>query len=304
MDFSNLKVDKENTSVRYNDELHKYWTKESGEACISATTLIHKFTTFDEDFWSAYKTLEKLTTQDDFSKMKIELLKDKKFDDGYLLQSNIAKEFFESERQKLLAEWDEKREVSCVRGTAIHKEKELQNLAGKSKELSSLKLGGSFPTIITNNIVGGQKGVYPELLLSRISADGQLRIAGQADLVIVDDWDVYILDYKTGKTMDLKSYFDPRRRKYVMMKYPLNNIMDCNFLHYTLQLSLYAWMIQKIDERFNIKLLMLIHYDHNGGVAYYECEYKKTDVERMLAFHKAQVAHEKFNRSIQKIEWA
>jgi hypothetical protein len=59
-------------------------------------------------------------------------------------------------------------------------------------------------------------------------------------------------------------------------------------------------MIQKIDPRFNIKLLMLIHYDHDGGVTNYECEYIKTDVERMLAFYKQQLEHEEFKKSQQK----
>ncbi len=85
------------------------------------------------------------------------------------------------------------------------------------------------------------------------------------------------------------------------MKYPLNNIQDTNFWHYSLQLSTYAWMIQKIDPRFEIKALILLHYDHDGGNATYECEYLKTDVERMLAFHKKTIEHDEFNRSREKI---
>jgi hypothetical protein len=60
-------------------------------------------------------------------------------------------------------------------------------------------------------------------------------------------------------------------------------------------------MIQKIDPRFNIKLLMLIHYDHDGGCTTYECEYLKDDVERMLAYYKKQIEHEEFNANRQKI---
>ena len=50
--------------------------------------------------------------------------------------------------------------------------------------------------MIDNKLKFGDQGVYPELLLHRISEDGKLRIAGQADLVLVDNEDVYILDYK------------------------------------------------------------------------------------------------------------
>ena len=120
-------------------------------------------------------------------------------------------------------------------------------------------------------------------------------------MIIVDDKDVYVCDYKTNKSIDKKSYFDRARKKHAMMKYPLNNIQDTNFWHYSLQLSTYAWMIQKINPEFNIKLLMLIHYDHDGGVTTYECDYLKNDVERMLAYHKKQIEHEEFNSSRQKI---
>lgn len=46
--------------------------------------------------------------------------------------------------------------------------------------------------------------------------------------------------HNTGKEMEQKSYYDRRNKKHSMMKYPLNNIQDTNFWHYTLQLSTYA----------------------------------------------------------------
>ena len=73
-----------------------------------------------------------------------------------------------------------------------------------------------------------------------------------------------------------------------MMKYPLNNIMDCNYYHYTLQLSLYAWMINRINPEFNIRGLIIIHYDHVGNTTTYKLDYLKTEVERMLKHNKKQ----------------
>lgn len=195
-----------------------------------------------------------------------------------------------------------KRETSCIRGTAIHREHELQHLAGKTKELQHLGLGGNFKSILNNTLEPGQ-GVYPELLLSRISDDGKLRLAGQADLVIVDGYDVYILDYKTNRKIDTKAYFDRKVKKHSTMLYPLNNIQDSNFWHYSLQLSTYAWMIQKINPKFNIKSLILLHYDHDGNNTDYECEYLKSDVERMLGFYKKQIEHEEFKNSRAKINY-
>lgn len=631
IDYNSLPVDKENDIVRYNDKLHKYWVKGSNQSCISVTTLIHKFTVFDEDFWSSYKALESLVSPETFSEVKPDLLDKKIFSSRYLNITGICEEDFKERKQEILDDWAEKREASCIRGTAIHRAHELQHLAGQTKELQHLGLGGKFMPITSNKLEPGQ-GVYPELLLSRISDDGKLRLAGQADLVIVDGFDVYVLDYKgldintpilttngfkllkeinksdiifdrdgnktnilnisdvhynpcykiifdnneeivadhehrwlvsfrnndgsyrekvltteelknsleiykekktsyylpkiinalpikssekdlpidpyilgawlgdgtsvagsitsnnslfweevksrgytygeniagedkcelrtifglrtelnnlnlinnkhipniyylssyeqrldllrgfmdadgyynpkrkrfvmattreyqadyliallatlgvkptkifakkycngkkfdgwdvtftmsenpflirnqegieypktdkssfrvikniievetiptkclevdspthtflagyallpthnTNKEIKTKAYFDRKTKKHSTMKYPLNNIQDTNFWHYTLQLSTYAWMIQKIDPRFNIKGLILLHYDHDGGNTNYECEYLKADVERMLAFYKKEIEHDEFKRSREKI---
>ena len=633
VDFSSLKIDKENDIVSYNDEIHAYWTKNSKQRCISVTTLVHRYTTFDEEFWAAYKTLEALLSIDNFLKIKSLLLDTKKFKLEYLELFRISDKDFFDRKNEILAEWAEKRETSCIRGTAIHREQELLALAGKSPEIQRLGLGGNFKTTTTNKIEPGQ-GVYPELLLSRISDDGKLRLAGQADLIIIDGWDVYILDFKgldintpilttkgfkllkdittqdviydkdgqetnilnissihynpcykiefdnnesiiadhehrwlisfyrgkgkfkdvvmtteelidvfnkynetkntyylpkiknakpleadakilpidpyilgawlgdgskscgiitninpnfwdevsrrgytfgenlsgedraemrtiynlrhdlvrmnllnnkhipieymlasyeqkldllrglmdtdghynvkrkrfvmgttqkwqayelhtllatmgvkstvipctkvcgdkkfqwwdtcftmednpflirnqegieypkidkasfrviknislvetiptkclevdspshtflfgyglipthnTNKKIDLKSFYDRKLKKSQKLKYPLNHIDDANFWHYTLQLSTYAWMIQKIDPRFNIKLLQLIHYDHDGNVTEYECEYRKQDVERMLVHYKKETEYEEFKKTREKINF-
>jgi len=322
INYDKLKIDKEDNLVYYSDDVHKYWTKKTKQYCISVTTLIHTLSTFDEGFWSKYKALQKLLGEDFFdgpvigkqkvkgeskekrgpaSEIKQILLDKKSFNYDLLEQFSITKEQFDNEVDLILSDWFEKRETSCIRGTAIHKEHEMQHLAGNTEELKHLGLEKNFTTDTSNNIEIGKQRVYPELLLSRISEDGKLRIAGQADLVIIDGNDVYILDYKTGKTIDQKSYYDSKARKSQKLKYPLNNIDDCNFMHYSLQLSTYAWMIQKINPAFNIKGLILIHYDHDGGCTNYECKYLKSDVERMLAYHKKQIENDEFNNSKKKI---
>ena len=301
LDYNTLEVDKADETVYYNDKLHKYWTRKSHQSCISVTTLIHNYTVFDEDFWSSYKAIESLADPETFLGIKSLLLDSKKFNEGYLDMTNISKEDFLERKQEVLDEWAEKREASCLRGSAIHKNLELGHLAGDTKELQYFGLGGVFNTNTTNQIAPGVQAVYPELLLSRISPDGELRIAGQADLIIIDGFDVYVLDYKSNREIKMKSYYDRKTKRSQMMVYPLNNLEDTNFWHYTLQLSTYAWMIEKIDPRFKIKSLTLIHYDHDGNVTTYDCEYRKKDVERMLAHYKQKLKHDEFKKSRQKI---
>lgn len=300
--FNELEIDKEDELVRYNDELHKYWVKNTNQACVSVTTLIHEFENFDEDFWSSYKALEALLTEEQFKQVKPLLLDNKIFNNIYYETYSILEEQFMGKKKEILLEWQEKREKSCVRGSAFHLEQENAHLGGNTRELKKFGFQQQdFKTDTSNKIEFGTRGVYPELLLSRISPDGKLRIAGQADLVIIDGTDVYVLDYKTSKEIKQKSYYDVKKRRSTKLKYPLNNIDDSNFWHYSLQLSTYAWMIQKIDPRFEIKKLLLIHYDHDGQYSEYECEYLKNDVERMLAFYKKQIANDEFKKQNERI---
>ena len=87
------------------------------------------------------------------------------------------------------------------------------------------------------------------------------------------------------------------------MKYPLNNLEDCNFIHYTLQLSTYAWMIQKLNPEFIIKDLILVHFDHQGNQNIYHLDYLKKDVEKMLRWHEHQVIREKQKEKYKRIEY-
>lgn len=98
-----------------------------------------------------------------------------------------------------------------------------------------------------------------------------------------------IVTHNTNKKIDLKSGFDTNTKASAKMKYPLNNLMDCNFYHYSLQLSTYAWMLQKLHPEFVIKDLILNHYDHNGKNTLYHCDYLKDDVEKMLKHYRKEL---------------
>ena len=95
--------------------------------------------------------------------------------------------------------------------------------------------------------------------------------------------------HNSNKEIRKKGFYDSGIKSEQKMLYPLNNLPDANFYHYTMQLSTYAWMLQQINPDFVIKDLILNHYDHNGNNTLYHCDYLKTEVERMLAYHKKQI---------------
>jgi hypothetical protein len=244
IELEKLQVDKENDEVMYNDEKHTYWTKKDNQKCISVTTLIHKFSVFDEDFWSKYKALESMLDAEDFKSVKSRLLENKVFKEEILDELNIDKEIFNNEVNKILVEWEDKRERACDRGTKIHKDYELKTLANdysalKEYDIPKFSDGGKF-TVDTSNELKEGYYLLPEALLSRVSEDGILRIAGQADLILVNGSEVIILDFKTNKEIKTKSFYDKVKKKSEKMLYPLNHLDDVNFYHYELQLSTYA----------------------------------------------------------------
>ncbi len=293
MEFEKLEVDKKNDVVSYNDKAHVYWTTNGLTQCISATTLIHKFTTFDAYFWSRYKALEAIMGIEKFKAVKGRLLDSKKFDDSVLDDFNIDQHLFDSALKEITDDWDEKRETACKRGTGIHLRYEMATLDQDYEGIKKFGFEGfSGFKINTNNTIKEGKYVIPEMLISRISDDGILRVAGQADLVIVDGKKIMILDYKTGKKIDQKSFFDRKKRSSSRMKYPLNNLDDSNFWHYTMQLSLYAWMLMKANPEFEIEGLYLLHHDHDDNKEVYKCEYREKDVERMLTHYKKELMYE------------
>lgn len=300
-----MKVDKQNGNVAFDNETHTYWNLDDNRRYISVTTLIHRYTQeFDKNFWSAYKALEKLIPKESWAMEKKSLLNTKKFNKEILDTYNISELEFNKTQQSILDLWDEENKKSCERGTKIHEEIE-HSFYNHPKDISLQKfgLGGKFECKKDYSELDLEYGVYPEYLIYRESDDGILRIAGQVDLIVKQGNEITIIDHKTNKKIDQKSGFDTSTKSNARMKYPLNNLMDCNFYHYTLQLSTYAWMLQKIHPEFIIKDLIINHYDHQGNNTLYHCEYLKHDVEKMLYHYKSELILNEHRAKRKRIEY-
>lgn len=300
-----MKIDKQNGNVCFNNDSHCYWNINDNEKYISVTTLIHRFTQpFDKEFWSAYKALEKLLPKDSWAIEKKSLLNTKRFDRSILDNYDISENDFNKVQQNILDDWDNENKKSCERGTKIHEEIE-NSFYKKSKDISLQKfgIGGKFECRKDYPELDLEYGVYPEYLIYRESEDGVLRIAGQVDLIVKSGNEITIIDHKTNKKIDKKAGFNTSTRSTSKMKYPLNTLEDSNFWHYTMQLSTYAWMLQKINPNFIIKDLILNHYDHAGNNTLYHCDYLKTEVERMLCFYKKELLSEKRKAERKRIEY-
>lgn len=301
-----MNIDKKNGNVGFEESSHTYFDLNNPSSkYVSVTTLIHGYAAdFNESFWSAYKALEKLIPKESWTIEKKSLLKTMKFDKSILDLYNISENDFNKTQQEILDMWEDKKIKSCERGTKIHSEIENSFYKqGNNVNLQKFGLGGKFVCKKDYSDLDLEYGVYPEYLIYRESEDGILKIAGQIDLIVKSGNDIILVDHKTNEKIDQKGGFNTQTKSTSKMKYPLNNLEDCNMSHYTMQLSTYAWMLQKINPNFVIKDLILNHYDHNGNNTLYHCEYKKKEVERMLYDYKKKLILNKQREKRQKIEY-
>ena len=301
-----MEYDKINGKVAFLEGPHKYFNIEDPTiSYTSVTTLIEKYAKpFDREFVSRYKALERLMSAQDWKKEKGGIWKSHKIPDDFLTVYNITPEELNKTQQDILDEWTETNRIACERGTKIHSQ--LENFfynTGSNITLKKFGIGGKFECKKNYNELDLEYGVYPEYLIYYDNPNLDLHIAGQIDLIVKNCNDITIIDHKSNKKIDLKGFYNSSTRSTDKMLYPLTSLDECNFNHYQLQLSTYAWMLQKINPEFVIKDLILNHYDHEGNNTLYHCSYLKDEVEKMLKHYAKQQKLEKQKQKYVRIEY-
>ena len=301
-----MKYDKINGKVAFLEGPHKYFNIEDDSIVYtSVTTLIGKYEPeFNKEFVSKYKALERLMSPNDWKREKGGIWKSKRISEDFLEIYGISKSELNKVQQDILDEWAEINKQSCERGTKIHAQ--LENSfynAGSNITLKKFGIGGKFECKKNYNELDLEYGVYPEYLIYYDNPKLDLHIAGQIDLLVKNNNDIHIIDHKSNKKIDLKGFYNSSLRSTEKLKYPLTDLDNCNFNVYQLQLSTYAWMIQKINPNFVIKSLTLNHYDHDGNNTLYPCSYLKDDVEKMLKHYAKQQKLEKQKKKYERIQY-
>lgn len=302
-----LKIDKINGELAFNDEAHLYWnTKHLERQYTSVTTLIGKYhEKFDEYFWSRYKALERLMGLQEFSNsgVKSTLLTKKKWTDAYLDTFDIDPTLFQQTVDEIVAGYTKNRDEACERGTLYHNAKENKFYEKSEHDLRDYNFGLSLPQTNfhceKNNFdLNRENAVLPEYLIYYSSKSKILNMAGQIDVLIKQGNDIYILDYKTNaKGIETKAYFNPRTKKKKMMYAPLGHIEDTTLEHYTLQLSTYAYMLQQINPEFNIALLRICHVDGDGNETLIDLQYRRDDIAKLFKHYEKQLVIDHYRKT-------
>lgn len=141
-------------------------------------------------------------------------------------------------------------------------------------------------------------GIYPEHFVYLLSKG----VCGQADYVEVIDNVINIRDYKTNKEIKTEGFKGRNGSKKMLP--PLNHLDDCNFNDYSLQLSMYMYIMLKHNKHLQPGYMQIEHIkfgveelDENGypitsldamgdpvvlDVIPYKVPYLKDEVEKIL----------------------
>jgi len=206
----------------------------------------------------------------------------------------------------ILQIWKNETNRSLKLGSWYHNEQETELCNADYLMNNELKLPIHKP-IIKNDLKYApeqklREGIYPEHLVYSKSEE----VCGQADKVIVSNGVVDIDDYKTNKEIKMSSYVNWQGKSSKMLD-PISHIDDCNFYHYSLQLSLYMYFILKHNSELKAGRIRIQHviFEESGKDAYnypitslnnegypivkdtiyYEVPYLESEVISMLKYH-------------------
>lgn len=251
---------------------------------VHVTELIEKFKhPFDSDLWSGYRALESLLPAEQWQPIRKEILENKQLPS---LEGLVDLDEYESTRQKILKQWEAERQEACDNGIKKHKEFEeafKQNTKLQDLEFDEIYTYKTSPTNLNTLVDGLYSELYLQLDLGTYILDGK------PDLVSIKNNKVNIWDYKFVKHMDKRGHFNQKIKNIIKMKFPLTSIEDINIKHYTLQLSIYAYMLQQINPNLEINKLIIVHFNPKGiKQKIYVVDYLKEEVEKLLIYYKKQ----------------
>ena len=161
--------------------------------------------------------------------------------------------------KEILDAWENEKNRAIKLGNWYHNQREADILDFKTIERDGIEIPIVKPLVKKDGIklAPEQKlfdGVYPEHLVYLKSA----KLCGQADVVEIVNGVININDYKTNKEIKEKGYtnWEGITKK---LYNPVSHLDDCHLNHYSLQLSIYAYIIKKHNPKLKVGKLTIQH---------------------------------------------
>ena len=221
------------TEILFQPDTHSYFVGET--ELISATSMIYAhFPLFDAQSIAAKKAKKDKTTA-----------------------------------EALLVKWEEGRKEASALGNAVHlmaetilTKKDLNaadSLASSDRELKYLNaLKHAIPKILRN---------YEVVELEKIVFSPQYLAAGTIDILLRNKktGNLLVADWKTNKEIKFSSFRGERGHG------PCSHLLNCNYIHYSLQLSLYKEILSQEGYYPGTKIgCAIIHLDQQNDVVLFK----------------------------------
>ncbi|MBU2492945.1 MAG: PD-(D/E)XK nuclease family protein [Bacteroidetes bacterium] len=169
--------------------------------------------------------------------------------------------------QELVSDWDK----TAKEGTFIHNE--VENFIKENINPTHPKSILAAEWIKKNIIEKDKFDIFSEVIVY----SKELALAGTIDLLIYDrENNTYkILDWKTNKRIDTQSFNNKLGNHEASA-----NLMDCNFSHYSIQLSLYRYILENY---YGLTVTgTAISHLMDSGIQFYKTDYHKAEIQMML----------------------
>ena len=272
------------SKLQFDEATHSYTY--DGVELTSATTFIKSlWPEFDENI--SYYTSEAVTKEIKAWKKGTELDPEDFPKSSKLFMNNWEEEVKQRKPRKtkkctmdeVLHFWSEKGRIASEEGTRIHDliEKALEGEVDLLEYIDEPEVlaAVNFANRMMNNV--GADGIDAEkrVVGAEDSGTGVLRvpIAGTFDLALYRGNSVWIIDWKTNTNIHKGGY------NYGVVD-PVSKEKDSSIFIYTLQLSLYAYILERFYG-YNIETLH-IGWLHDGTCEPIQVEYKKELIEEIL----------------------
>ena len=225
--------------IKFDENSHKYFTKNI-DTFTSATTLLKQFfPVFDRD--------------------------------------NIARRKAEKDgvnMYDLLNEWQRKSDESIILGNMVHKFCE-EKLLGLNYSIRPY-------TEKQKNVIKTADKVVDKLLKNfefidseKIIFSEKYKVAGTIDLLMKRDDTIYVMDWKTNKSIDVDNPFNKRGLNCI------NHLDGTNYVNYQLQLNLYKYLLLE-EKYFDCKIDMKIVHLSETGVKFYPVKNYQEEIKEII----------------------
>ncbi len=192
------------------------------------------------------------------------------------------------DQEELKSQWAQENKLSLVRGKSYHSSREDKLLKTGKNVIQPLEENGYKKAF---DITKLKPGVYSEGILYHPFYG----IVGTADIFeIFEDYTFKLGDYKTNKKLEFTGFPvynpDTHARSPKKMFFPLNHLDDCNGIHYTIQLSSYAFMLEEAGYKLQEGGLYIEHIlfeeDEAVDIIHYPINYLKKEVKSLFEHYK------------------